>query len=123
MDVSAASSAQAPMLPAAPIGLSRGAKAAREFEANLIGSLLESLEKTFADVPGNTDLPGADDYNYLGTQALASAIAAHGGFGIAKMILAHLPSAHEGKGGDGDSSLAAPTRQDKAHVSPADRTK
>jgi len=75
----------------------RGAKAAREFEAHLIGSLLESLEKTFAAVPAESSLPGADDYNYLGTQALAEALAARGGFGIAKMICRHLP-AHEGKG-------------------------
>jgi Rod binding domain-containing protein len=75
----------------------RGAKAAREFEAHLIGSLLESLEKTFAAVPGESSLPGADDYNYLGTQALAQALAARGGFGIAEMISRHLP-AHEGKG-------------------------
>jgi Rod binding domain-containing protein len=73
----------------------RGAKAAREFEANLIGSLLQSMEKTFATLPGESTLPGADDYNYLGTQALAEGLAARGGFGIAAMISRHLP-AHEG---------------------------
>jgi Rod binding domain-containing protein len=73
----------------------RGAKAAREFEANLIGSLLESMEKTFATLPGEDTLPGADDYNYLGTQALAQGLAARGGFGIAAMISRHLPE-HEG---------------------------
>jgi Rod binding domain-containing protein len=75
----------------------RGAKAAREFEANLIGSLLESMEKTFATLPGENPIPGADDYNYIGTQALAEGLAARGGFGIAAMISRHLP-AHEGKG-------------------------
>jgi len=75
----------------------RGAKAAREFESSLIASLLESLERTFATVPGEQDIPGADDYNYLGTQALAAGIAAHGGFGIATLISHHLPE-HEGKG-------------------------
>jgi Rod binding domain-containing protein len=73
----------------------RGAKAAREFEANLIGSLLQSMEKTFATLPGESTLPGADDYNYLGTRALAEGLAARGGFGIAAMISRHLP-AHEG---------------------------
>jgi len=73
----------------------RGAKAAREFEASLIGSLLESMEKTFATLPGEDTIPGADNYNYLGTQALAEGIAARGGFGIAAMITRHLP-AHEG---------------------------
>jgi len=76
---------------------SRGANAAREFEANLIGSLLESLEKTFAALPGENTIPGADDYNYIGTQALAEGLAARGGFGIAAMISRHL-AAHEGKG-------------------------
>jgi len=74
----------------------RGAKAARQFEANLIASMLESLEKTFATVPGEDSLAGADDYNYLGTQALASGLAARGGFGIADLIIRHLPG-HEGK--------------------------
>ena len=123
MDSIRASSAQLATLPAPPTDLSRGARAAREFEANLIASLLQSLEKTFADVPGNTDLPGADDYNYLGTQALASAIADHGGFGIAKMILAHLPKGHEGKRPAGDSSLGPRALEGKAPVSAADGTK
>jgi Rod binding domain-containing protein len=70
----------------------RGAKAAREFEAQLIGSLLESLEKTFAAVPSDDTVPGSDDYNYLGTHALAQALADRGGFGIAAMITQHLPS-------------------------------
>ena len=74
----------------------RSANAAREFEANLIASLLESMEKTFATLPGESTVPGADDYNYLGTQALAEGLAARGGFGIAAMISRHLP-AHEGK--------------------------
>jgi Rod binding domain-containing protein len=102
-----ASYSQLATLPRGSAPLSRGAKAAREFEANLIGSVLQSLEQTFASVPGKTDLPGADNYNYMGTQALAGALADRGGFGIAAMITHHLP--HEGKGWDGDSSSAGPT--------------
>lgn len=75
----------------------RGARAAREFEASLIASLLQSLEKTFSTLPGESTIPGADDYNYLGTQALAEGLSARGGFGIAAMISQHLPT-HEGKG-------------------------
>ena len=75
-------------LPAPALG--KGSKAAREFEAQLIGTVLESLEKTFATVPGQDAMAGEDNYNYLGTQAFASAIAAGGGFGIAKMISEHL---------------------------------
>jgi Rod binding domain-containing protein len=85
------------VLPAAsalpPLGtpaLGKGAKAAREFEAQLIESVLESLEKTLASVPGEGAIAGEDNYNYLGNQALASAIAAGGGFGIAKLICQHL---------------------------------
>ena len=80
----------AAMLPVATPALGKGAKAAREFEAQLIGTVLESLEKIFAAVPGQDAMAGEDDYNYLGTQAMASAIAAGGGFGIAKMITEHL---------------------------------
>jgi Rod binding domain-containing protein len=74
----------------------RGAKAARDFEAQLIGSLLESMEKTLAALPGQSDVTGADDYNYLGTHALAEALAARGGFGIAATINRYF-SAHESK--------------------------
>ena len=95
MNIPGHSTTMAPSLatPAAVPG--RGAKAAREFEAQLIGSLLESLEKTFASVPGEDAMPGSDDYNYLGTNALAEALAERGGFGIAAMISGHL-SPHEG---------------------------
>ncbi len=75
----------------------RGMKAAREFEAQLIGSLLESLEKTFAAIPGEGSMPGADDYSYLASHSIAQALAAQGGFGIAALISCHLPE-HEGKG-------------------------
>ena len=74
----------------------KGAKAACEFEAQLIGSLLESMEKTFSAVPGQDAMAGSDDYNYLGTRALAQAIAARGGFGIAAMLERYLPQ-HESK--------------------------
>jgi Rod binding domain-containing protein len=84
-----------PELATPVVPLTRGAKAAREFEAQLIGSLLASYEKTFATLPGQSDVPGSDNYNYLGTEALASALAASGGFGIAAMITRNLVQ-HEG---------------------------
>lgn len=70
--------------------LGKGAKAAQEFEAQLIGTVLESLEKSFAALPGQDAIAGEDDYNYLGTQALAKAVAEGGGFGIAKLIAEYL---------------------------------
>ena len=82
--------AAADMLPSATPALGKGTKAAREFEAQLIGTVLQSLEKTFAAIPGQDAMAGEDDYNYLGTQALASAVAAGGGFGIARLITEHL---------------------------------
>jgi len=75
----------------------RGANAARDFEAYLIGTLLERVEKTFAAMPGQDAMAGSDDYNYLATRALAQGIADRGGFGIASMVRQHL-SLHEGKG-------------------------
>lgn len=86
-------------LPLVTPGLGKGAKAAREFEAQLIGTVLESLEKSFADLPGQDSVAGSDDYNYLGTQALASALAAGGGFGIARLISQHLGSTKVAPGG------------------------
>src|SRR5271156_3041574 len=77
--------------------LGKGQKAARDFEAQLIGTVLESLEKTFANLPGQDAIAGEDNYNYMGTQALASALAAGGGFGIARMISAHLPEMSDTK--------------------------
>ncbi|MGD0570053.1 MAG: hypothetical protein ABSA78_16750 [Candidatus Sulfotelmatobacter sp.] len=90
--ISAASAADAMLLPTAPPALGRGGKAAREFEAQLIGTVLESLEKTFATLPGEDTMAGQDDYNYLGTEALATGLAADGGFGIARLISEHLAS-------------------------------
>jgi Rod binding domain-containing protein len=97
------SSSTIPPRPATPAGKAgsspgpapgRSAKAAREFEAQLIGSVLASLEKTFAAVPGDDSISGSDDYNYLGVQALAGTLADHGGFGIGTMISRYL-TAHE----------------------------
>jgi len=90
--------------PAATPALGRGAKAAQQFESFLIGSLLESLEKTFATVPGETDVPGEDEYSYMGRQALASAVSAAGGFGIAKIIESHMGSQDAG-------AVSAPARK------------
>ena len=52
--------------PLATPALGKGQKAAREFEAQLIGTVLESLEKSFASLPGQDAMAGEDDYNYLG---------------------------------------------------------
>jgi Rod binding domain-containing protein len=68
----------------------RIAKAARDFEAILLRSLLEPLQKSFSSVAGESSQAGQDDYQYMGTEALASAMAASGGLGIADMITKQL---------------------------------
>lgn len=75
---------------AAPVRSGRGVEAAKQFEGNLIASLLQSLEESFVRFGENDDSPGADNYSYLGSQALSASLAAHGGFGIATMIAPHL---------------------------------
>src|SRR5580704_9643797 len=95
----------ATMLPLANAPLGKGQKAAREFEAQLIGTVLQSMEKTFASVPGQEAMAGEDNYNYMGTQALASAIVAGGGFGIARMIAQYFEST---KGAPGNQSKPVP---------------
>lgn len=100
----------------------RGARAAQDFESYLIGTLLQSMEKTFASVPGEESPPGADDYNYLGTQALAEGIAMQGGFGIAKLICQYLPP-HEGKGPEIPIGPAEKPLRPKVPASAADRSR
>lgn len=68
----------------------RGVQASREFEANLIASILQTAEKTFASLPGKDSFAGSENYDYLATQALGGAIASHGGFGIATIISRYL---------------------------------
>ena len=61
--------------------------AAQEFESVLLQTLLEPLEKSFSTLPGKDDLSGGDNYHYLGTQALASALSQSGGLGLARMMV------------------------------------
>lgn len=95
MNVALAALSQELTTRAAPAG--KGEKAAREFESVLLTSLFDSLEKSFAFDPKD-DTPGAGDYRTMGAQALAGAVSAGGGIGIARLILRHL-SAPKGAGG------------------------
>jgi len=73
----------------------KNVKAARDFETLLLTPLLDSLQKTFGGVPDDANTPGASDYRLMATQALAQSISAHGGIGIAQLILRHLqPLSH-----------------------------
>jgi Rod binding domain-containing protein len=64
-------------------------KAARDFESVLLTSLFDSLQKSFTfDAEDGT--PGAGDYRLMGTRAMAEAVSAAGGIGIARLVLGHL---------------------------------
>ncbi len=61
-------------------------KAAREFEALLLASILGPLERTFSALPGQETPTGSEAYQSLGMQALSAALAQHGGLGVANMV-------------------------------------
>lgn len=70
------------------------AKAAREFEAILLQSWLEKMNKS---MPGEGESQDAahDTISSLGAQAVASALSERGGIGIAAMLVQRLEAAAE----------------------------
>ncbi len=64
-------------------------KAAHEFEAILLQSWMEKMNKSFLGTEESQD-PAHDTVSSLGTQAIATALSARGGIGIANMILRQL---------------------------------
>lgn len=79
----------APFVPSTPAAehAHKIAKAARDFEAVLLNTLLAPLEHTFSSLPGKEADAVSDNYHSLGMQVLASSLAAKGGVGIADMIV------------------------------------
>jgi Rod binding domain-containing protein len=74
----------------------KGEKAARDFESMLLGSVFDSLEKTFTW--DSDDGPvGSSAYRALATKSLAAAVSASGGIGIARFIQSHLTAAKAGE--------------------------
>jgi Rod binding domain-containing protein len=71
----------------------RISKAASEFEAILLRSLLEPIEKSFSAISGDIQAAGQDDYRYMSAQALASALASCGGLGFSQLITKQLTRA------------------------------
>ena len=65
---------------------SRLVKATREFEAILLSSWLEKMQESFAGSEDGGD-PAHGTLASMGTQAIASALSARGGIGIARMLL------------------------------------
>jgi len=66
--------------------------AAQQFEAVLLESFLQPMEKAFSSLPGGDDDGGLgmSGFNDMGTQAMASAISKSGGLGIADMVIRNL---------------------------------
>jgi Rod binding domain-containing protein len=73
-------------------------KSAREFEAILLQSWLEKMNQSFVGSSESQDA-AHDTVSSLGTQAIATALAARGGVGIARMLLRQLQTA--GTAGEG----------------------
>ena len=71
-----------------PTDASKIDKAAKEFEAVLLGSWLQQAENSFATIPGGDEEQdvGHDQRMSMGVQSLATSIAASGGLGIGRMI-------------------------------------
>jgi Rod binding domain-containing protein len=78
-------SGHTPAVDSAPPSL-RILHAAREFEAILLANVLGPLERTFSELGGDSQTPGAEAYQSLGMQAFATALANHGGIGIGDMV-------------------------------------
>ncbi len=89
-------------VPKPQIDVKKLTKSAQQFEALLLNTLLRPLEEGLAGLPGTTNQPGADAYSSLGTEALASALVARGGLGIAPMIVAKVMKNHEVPGKPAD---------------------
>lgn len=69
-------------------------QAARDFESILIADLLKSSPRT-ASLDGG-ESSGVEGYDDFRTEAMASALAAQGGIGIARMLLKQIgPAANE----------------------------
>jgi len=70
---------------AASVGQSRTMQAAQEFEALLIGSLLEQMQQSMSLDKSEGDA-GKQEMNELCLQAVAKSMAENGGIGIARML-------------------------------------
>jgi Rod binding domain-containing protein len=69
---------------------SRLAKAAQEFESLLLSSLLSGSHQGEIASSSDKQDPAGDTVQSLGNQAMAEALSARGGIGIAKMLLHQL---------------------------------
>jgi Rod binding domain-containing protein len=68
-------------------------RTARDFESILISDLLKSAPRAGTTDGGEAEGAGLSGYEDLRTEAMASALAAQGGIGIARMLLKQLEPA------------------------------
>lgn len=87
-------------------------KAAQDFESMLLSSWLEKLEASFTGPNDGSD-PAHDTLASMGTQAIASALAARGGIGLAKVLLQHFTKA---SGAVGSAGLGAEKKNSGSQV-------
>ena len=89
-----------PVLPSADVPATRAIQAGRQFEGILLNMVFGDLERTFSQLPGSTPDAVSKSYEGFAMEALTSALASHGGIGvaqfIAKALLARAKSAPSG---------------------------
>jgi Rod binding domain-containing protein len=75
-----------------PAEVRKVVEAAHQFEAAMLESFLQPMEKAFSTLPGGNDENGlgVSGFSDMGTQAMASAISQAGGIGIADMLVRNL---------------------------------
>ena len=61
--------------------------AVQALESQILADWLQSLQKAFSSLGGESDPAVGENYRYLSTQALADHLAANGGLGIGTMLL------------------------------------
>jgi len=80
----------APVAPSPDSNPAKLQKAAREFEAQLLAELLRHMQFNAGVLPGSDGSGANEQYQNMATQAVAEAMAAGGGIGIAKSIITQL---------------------------------
>lgn len=72
--------------------------AAQQFEAMMLGEMLKPLQFGGAPAADEEGGGGANDtIRSFGTEAVAKAVASHGGFGIARQIIRQVTAEREGR--------------------------
>jgi Rod binding domain-containing protein len=80
-------------------------KSTQEFEAMLVSSWWQEMQNSFRD-PDEEQEAGSDTLQQIGFQSMATAMAASGGIGLARMVFHHLaPALEHSKPSDGITSL------------------